>query len=237
MSVKPILFSGPMIRALLEGRKTQTRRIIKPQPGADVTSAGVISRSDVGKTDEWSWLSGVPGDVDTWGFEGDFKTRYQPGDLLWVRETWGINNYEYFGEPIPKARPDDLASEQMVYFATEDDCEILSDMPKRPSIYMPRWFSRLTLEVTNVRVQRLWEITEEDAEGEGAWHWAEAYDDARVMDTPREAFAHLWDSINEMRGFGWGANPWVAAITFAVNEINVDALIARRIENDARSYA
>lgn len=119
----------------------------------------------------------------------------------------------------------------------------------QPSTRMPRWASRLTLEVTDVRVQRLQDITEEDAQAEGASPRefrtvipvnGKPIGATRPYTIPpsyRGSFANLWDRISGERGFGWDSNPWVAALTFTVKKINVDALLNRRIENDHRSYA
>lgn len=178
---RPILFSGPMVRALLDGRKTQTRRVVK--------------------TD----LSRLP-----------LKCPYGwPGDRLWVRERWGINHYRYCGT-IPKVRPVDLADSLLAYYATEDDPEILHEMPWRPSIHMPRWASRILLEVTNVRVERLNAISEADAIAEGITRDGEdqGWDSEAewVCSTPYGAYRELWESIN---GPGsWDANPWVWVVEF-----------------------
>jgi hypothetical protein len=170
---RPILFSGPMVRAILEGRKTQTRRVIKPQP-------------EIGGA-YWRTPGGAIG--------RDVKPKYcpygRPGDLLWVRETWAINIGAEPGESI---------------YAYRADRERPGDW--KPSIHMPRKASRLLLRITDVRVQRVQEISDAEAIAEGCvpvW-------DAGV--TPRDAFAELWDDINAPRDHGWESNPWVWAISF-----------------------
>ncbi|SKB32854.1 hypothetical protein [Sphingopyxis flava] len=269
MTDRPILFSAPMVRALIEGRKTKTRRIIKPQPPATVTSAGVISRSSEGQTDEWSWLSGDPRDIDTWGFEGDFKTRFVPGDRLWVKETWACH---WANDNLkPSEIIDDLWSVR--YFANDyvrpaarDGSAATLDQfkKKRVAIFMPRWASRLTLTVTDVRVERLQACSEADALAEGVCRqyptaedheWLRAHHEENYGSPPSQAdidqfdegvfvvpgtdcgfgpkprqpiwgptatscYASLWNSIN---GAGaWEANPWVVAITFTVEQGNID---------------
>lgn len=176
LDVQPILFSGPMVRAILEGRKTQTRRVL-PQPPENVTSAGVFSNSVDGVLDDWSWLSGDPRDADTWEFEGDFKVGFRAGDLLSVLESGNILIEHRYERDKDKEEP--WINAGFLYAADmsvlpapsytppvvewPDDCSHLLC----PAREMPRWASRITLEVAEVRVQRLQEISEEDAAAEG----------------------------------------------------------------------
>lgn len=191
MAEKPILFSGPMVRAILDGRKTQTRRALKPQPD-DVETAHAM--------------------LDT--------ARWKPGDTLWVRETFFVASRHAYS--LPKTINPNDADEAAYYRADFDR----SGSPLwRSSIHMPRWASRITLRVTDARVQRLQDISEADAKAEGIEEidsdFAEICknieDSGYPNDLPKGSalvafFAHLWDSIN---GAGsWDANPWVAAITF-----------------------
>lgn len=214
----PIIFSAPMLRAIIEGRKTQTRRILKPQPTHD----GTFWRWHGG-----GWGSGSPPLVPGHSMWNAVPAR--PGERLWVRE-----KLQYFGEPGGLAR---LMHEPLHYAADEnppghpgpaittfpDDWRL----PKRrgeyiPSIHMPRWASRITLEVTGVKVERLQEISEEDAIAEGIRRsphgnrdqWLEYPEgsSAAGWEDPRDSFRSLWNSIH---GAGaWDANPWVAAISF-----------------------
>lgn len=239
MADRPILFSSPMVRALLDGRKTQTRRIIKPQPPEIVTSAGVMSRSNEGQTDEWSWLSGDPRDIDTWGCEGEFKTRFRPGDLLYVREHWRTR------EAYDALAPHKLVGDEPIFYIADRH---ISGLPSgdrtslfgkhRQAMHMPRWASRLTLTVTDVRVQRLQDISEEDAIAEGIYRvdgftmrngsdhadWSWQSEDCSFDlngSNAREGYERLWNSIN---GTGsWEANPWVVAVSFSVERRNIDA--------------
>lgn len=189
MSDRPIIFSGPMVRAMLGHRKTQTRRIVKPQPASH---QGKIEWSD--HNPGW-WI--VQGDVsNTWS---RVRCPYGvPGDRLWVRETWTKVAVHPDGGGV------------VGYRADPAHAEIYKDYRWRPSIYMPRWASRLTLEITDVRVQRLQEISEEDAMAEGC----ERVPKPIMPDsTYRLCFERLWQSINAKRA-PWASNPWVWAVTF-----------------------
>jgi len=185
---RPILFSTEMVRAILDGRKTQTRRITKKQP-VDILPMNV--------PDQWVvLLTREPAHGEVW------KCRYGvPGDRLWVRETW-IDPFttEYI-------KPSKLPiSTEIRYKAGES----LNYSNWRPSIFMPRWASRITLEIVNVRVERVRDISEEDAwsEGVGGGQLSRFDIDGRIL------FKSTWNSINAKRGYGWDANPWVWVIEF-----------------------
>jgi len=240
MTDRPILFSAPMIRALLAGTKTQTRRVIKPQPVEwkaqviDITKP--IYDEDEGSWGQWLTEWSVPSfDMPMGQPEREIwcplrGLRYAVGDRLWVRETWAISTI-YDGVAPRDLNPERVPNWCGIRFAATDERLGIKD---RPSIFMPRWASRLTLYVTDVRVQRLQDISEEDARAEGAYV---AKASRRVADdyatmalagawfhTARAWYADLWDSIN---GPGsWAANPWVAAYTFAVRAGNIDTLPA-----------
>jgi len=175
---RPILFSGPMVRAILDGRKTMTRRVIK-YPAVTVEHDRIIAGRFI--------------DPKTGCVDGQFDVIAcpygQPGDRLWVRETYNSCG----GKPFYRA-----------------DGELHPDWKWRPSIFMPRWASRITLEITAVRVERLKDITIEDAQAEGVTPLGVEGDGRRW----RAAFRELWDSLNAKRGHGWGANPWVWVISF-----------------------
>jgi hypothetical protein len=222
MSERPILFSGPMIRALLDGRKTQTRRVVKAMAGEQSKwltpeLLGKVPSVEVGT---WTCGFGVQLQHPQGGPLGWVRCPYGVrGDRLWVREAWAINHFEYCGS-IPATRPQ-VDDEYFVFRATEDDPEISHEMPWRPSIHMPRWASRLTLEITEVRVQRLQDISDDDAEAEGirepslgetAWVGAFGYD--RKTCPAEFGFAGLWADINGLSSYL--ANPWVWAISFEV---------------------
>lgn len=200
MKERPILFSGPMVRVILDGRKTMTRRVVRLRAGEIAHDGGDGSLHAVANA--------------TWGdcIERVIQCPYgEPGDLLWVRETWATT--EQSG-----AHPSDA---EMVYRATDPDWETMEGWQWRSSIFMPRWASRLTLRITSIRVERVQDITEEDARAEGApiSHQGDRPHFSRhpvPNDTHRLGFVHIWDSINAGRGFGWDANPWVWVIGFEV---------------------
>lgn len=201
-SEHPILFSGPMVRAILEGRKTQTRRVAELSDNVRVCD-GIAK----------GFLPGVPnGFVITCPYG---KT----GDRLWVRETLKrggfLGTITYAATPHiqctdPNA-PDNLDGWSLWRFKGTS----------LPSIFMPRWASRITLEITKVRVERVQEISHQDALAEGCpgHDWVESspyiagpHTDAGEL--PAEEYRHLWDSINAKRGFGWEKNPWVWIVEF-----------------------
>jgi len=184
MKQRPIIFSAPMVRAILDGRKTQTRRILKSSPHSQAERAQHFEGT------RWDWLR----------YDGlrlaTFNCPYsQPGDLLWVRETWARYNI-------------DQDSHDMAYRATPP-ADWPSDGNWRPSIFMPRWASRITLEVTAVRIERLQDISEKDSWAEGCDGWD---DDVTGGCSGYGEFAQLW---SEIHGPGsWDANPWVWVIEF-----------------------
>jgi len=186
MKERPILFSASMVRAILEGRKTQTRRIVKPQPDCDLTSIG-----------------GFPGQHPTVLAvrNGMYKIpckQGKVGDCLWVREMWRVaSNWD---SHAPRSLPGCL---DVRYLADEDPD--LSGR-NRPSIYMPRWASRITLKVTEIRVERVQDITRGVCMEEGC-----PFANMTTND-PVGWYSDLWDSIN---GPGsWEVNPWVWVISF-----------------------
>ena len=237
MSDRPIIFSAPMVRALLAGRKTQTRRIIKPQPPEGARYAGVHYASDEPSTWFWNTPHG--------GFKA--RERYEEGDCLWVREACGRRPASFLGIEATNG------VEEAFYLADNEPVLNVHEFNLCPwwkgkassSMLMPRLASRLTLEVTDVRVERLQDISEADAIAEGlaclskdggrtwkfgitdqngrpgnddfGWHWHEWEVD------PRKAYARLWDSLHGPDA--WAANPWICAIGFAVTHANIDASV------------
>ena len=210
MTERPILFSGEMVRAILDGRKTQTRRVIKPQPECDCAPLEFLD----GLNDRRTWS----------GCDRQWKCPYGAvGDLLWVREIWGVfdrsNDWVEDGQPSPleidyaigyRADGDDFKDVEWKE-APAEHRQLLADDRWRPSIHMPRWASRITLEVTDVRAQRVQDIDERDARAEGVTPFGGMCPSGSKCGT---AFAILWDSINAKRGFPWESNPWVWAVTF-----------------------
>lgn len=177
MTARPIMFSGPMVHAMLCGRKTQTRRL-------------AASR----------------------------LARCKPGDLLWVKETWGYETITREGDSQP-----------IKYRACYSGSGV---KPWKSSLYMPRWASRLTLEVTQVEIERLQDISDEDAQAEGVVHrdrgpshpgWTVPGALDFHYDTPSQAYEELWGTIHNL-GNEWSDNPLVVALTFKVHRCNVDRL-------------
>jgi hypothetical protein len=210
---RPILFSSLMIRALLAGTKTQTRRLVKPQPSGDAVEAAII---DGGAGDGvWCWLAGADMN-DVSGVLGEFRCPYGvPGDRLWVRETWRASLAFDLTKPseIPSSFP-------IGYEAGGGNLPTFNEGKLRPGMFMPRWASRITLEITDARVQPVQEISEADAIAEGVEpvgdRWRD-YDAAPRPDgfaDPRKSFRALWQSINAKRA-PWASNPWVWVLTFA----------------------
>lgn len=228
MADRPMPFSAPMVQALLDGRKTQTRRILKPQPVAS------DFRNTKPESARWFYDQQRGG---LWIADGcaagPFKPAYAAGDRLWVREGWrpsyGADWYREDLGRVPTPRDFDPARTSIEYLA--DGTRELGGQG-RPSIHMPRWASRLTLFVTDVKVERLQDISEEDARAEGCFvgkATGRIFENATSMRlggnewaNARDWFADLWDSIN---GFGaWDANPWVVAVSFTVHRCNIDQM-------------
>lgn len=164
MKERPILFQGAMVRAILADLKLQTRRLVKASAPSEATSAGVFFAPGKAYDAEWNWLSGDPRDCDSWCSIGDaFRCPYgQPGDRLWVREAFIHEPADYCWEAsvsIP-CRP-----ASTVYRADFPDSKPGEGW--KPSIHMPRALCRLVLEIADVRVERLQDISEADADAEG----------------------------------------------------------------------
>lgn len=185
----PILFNTEMVKAILDGRKTQTRRVVKDLPDDFPNGVGcdVVTRK-VG--DFWC----IPTSA------GYKKSPYGGiGDTLWVRETFLIKPD---GKPFYRA--DDIAANGWNNYG--------ETITWKPSIFMPRWASRITLKVTAVRVERVQDISNDDAHAEGiskdrpnGWISCSSY---------RDLFRQLWNSINAKRGYSWESNPWVWVVEF-----------------------
>ena len=199
MIEKPILFSGPMVRAILVGKKTQTRRAIRyPQRGAFVIEdhgrGWEVFQSDNGE-------SSLCND----GNEYPMNCPYgQPGDHLWVRETWG-----WVGEH----HHEDHGS---IYWKS-DRADWVKSQKWRPSIFMPHWASRIVLYVTDVKVEKLQSMSYTDWVADFCPSSAERESALATFvgdGYRREREKELWDSINSKRGFGWDKNPWVWVVGF-----------------------
>ncbi|EKT4472993.1 hypothetical protein QEM11_003896 [Pseudomonas putida] len=236
---RPILFSGPMVRAILEGRKTVTRRIVK----ATKSHADGIIMLDHGKG--W-WPFNMFGDseVDSDGMEYQIPCPHgKPGDRLWVRETWFCDHFEVMRGPYLKPADlnvTDAREDGTLVYAADGLTPYEADQPAwKPSIHMPRWASRILLEVTDVRVERLQDISDDQARSEGMlswtfeecdgdprlggqpctttnWHWEPQENECDGYGCAEYAFAGLWKAINGESA--WDANPWVWVVEFKVVE-------------------
>ena len=241
---RPILFSGEMVRAILDGRKTQTRRVVKFRPGHEpggplCRQGGTMTNGFITRTQDrlgpcmyhggWSWQTES-------GWCDCIPATYAPpagaGDVLWVRESWCALDAVYNGVELDTPRcigfvadgsavsfRDDLTRYQPDMYGWED--WPTRGIKRKPSIFLPKWASRIWLQVEDVRVERVGDISDEDAKAEGAMAWAKATgleSELREerLTLPQLAFSRLWDSINKARGYGWDVNPWVWAITYRV---------------------
>lgn len=201
MKERPIIFSGAMVEAILAGRKTQTRRVIKLN-GTEEVIDGMLWRPD--RYGDW--------------YPIEDYCPYHNYTRLWVRETWrkGITDsglaVEYAAD-LNRTYLDDYPDQSTDWYW-------LDDMPWRPSIFMPRWASRITLEIVSVRAERVQDISERDAMSEGvnvSHYYCEeptAELDGIHRCDPVGKFAELWDSLNASRGYSWESNPWVWVISF-----------------------
>lgn len=220
MTDRPILFSAPMIQALIAGRKTQTRRIAKVR--RDINFGCEIAPNE------------YAAEVRDLNFD---NAPYAPGDRLWVRETFCQSQTGH----------ETAGAFNCFYRATDPDVEGVDDgdgysllnkdgslkSPWKPGIHMPRWASRITLNVTNVRVQRLQDVSEDDARAEGVGRefeidvatFVRGSFDPEKASTHYLGFKHTWNRIHGTSGYkSWAANPWVIALTFRVHHGNIDAL-------------
>ena len=180
MKFKPILFSTSMVQAIMAGHKSMTRRVAKFIDG---------------RSPEWSGYIADGGTIYGSNNIPASKAKYQPGDILWVRETWKVDasdhendGYAYRADGYPEKYPNNL-------------------LQWRPSIFMPKEACRLFLRVTDVKAERLNELAGEDARKEGI----EATDEYGAA---CYYFRILWDNLNAKRGYGWDTNPWVWVYSF-----------------------
>lgn len=193
MTIKPILFNTEMVRAIIDGRKSCTRRMVKPQPNEKHTyPLGFVTDSTEKK------------EVGCFGFDineysGSIqyaKPQYQPGDILYVRETWGhpisLNSNKQYVFRADKIAESGFKNDSHIW---------------HPSIHMPKEAARIWLKVTDVRVERLQDMTDDDAKAEGCFDYT----------STALGFPDVWDSTikkSDLGHYGWDANPWVWVIEF-----------------------
>jgi hypothetical protein len=216
MKEHPVLFSGEMVRAILDGRKTQTRRPVKPQP--TLCREPVVKNGEPGRlyvcpdllptSDECGYVfveCECPGTYHHMGIEALVEKRSPfgvPGDRLWVRETW---------QPCRNGDTNETVAVYRADWEANGSPQGPVGGKWRPSIRMPRWASRITLEVTAVRVERVQDISVADC-------WTEAVNTVGYTKLThnqlRNGFAVGWDAIYATKGYGWDENPWVFACEF-----------------------
>lgn len=250
MADRPILFSAPMVKALLDGRKTQTRRIIKPQPEPCDHRLWCGQNAPTWKIDGAEMHCSTCGNGMRLARGGEgaagIPLRFAKGDRLWARETAWYDPKVCAGLEDRGLRC--FFEDRLVRFQNgteglspfENTAELLEACKlqvRRPGIHMPRWASRLTLTVSDVRVERLQAISRSDAVAEGiedvttevaprdkTMRFWKRYRDGALngyVDCPIGSYASLWTEIN---GAGsWEANPWIVALTFMVERRNIDA--------------
>ena len=217
MKERPILFSAAMVRAILDGRKTQTRRIAKisdPIEHAAINCQVVNFRK---KTYWFNCQKSHPDHIANACPHGIF------GDRLWVRESWSTHAC------LDNKKPSELINVNSYHYWADGE---INTGKKRPSIHMPRWASRIDLEITGIRVERLQDISEDDAKAEGAqrfdnipigtprpyrnepdrWSMENPLNTDYCLSTPRYAFANIFEKINGQGS--WDKNPWVWVIEF-----------------------
>lgn len=220
---KPILFSTAMVQAILEGRKTQTRRVIKPQPDAWVSTIPYKLTDKKPHKNKSIWVE------DDGSKYEPVESRYKKGDILWVRETWFPTRYDYI-DMLKRGITHFIKYKADGNYDPKIDCVGRS---WKPSIHMPKLVCRIFLEVTDVRVERLQDISEKDAKAEGIqFYFEEMFQENRYRDydkklqagygdhavdyptwrDPISSFKSLWQSINGEES--WDANPWVWVYEF-----------------------
>lgn len=206
MKERPILFSGAMVRAVLDGSKTQTRRVMKPQlvygTVAGLFNSWYLPRGEGGGT---LYPNGKEKILGTCPYG-------QPGDRLWLREAWRAEL------TWDTTKPSEIPDEAALWYEADDQQRNNGRGTKfkgklRPSMFMPRWASRITLEIASVRVERLQSISEADALAEGVnVHPDHHGKPPTSIYSPVQAYRDLWEQIN---GAGsWDVNPWVWAVEF-----------------------
>ncbi|ERO65524.1 hypothetical protein [Pseudomonas piscis] len=200
---RPILFSAPMVRAILEGRKKVTRRAVTPQPEVrEVDMIGPMLTFKNKRGGHWLYPNAKAQIIADCPYG-------QPGDRLWVREAWVAD------AQVNAVAPRDLSQGEPIRYpadgsARQTGCAMITPGKSRPSIHMPRWACRILLEITEVRVERLQEITPSQCIAEGAWRIED-----KALGRGHEAvaaFQGLWTSINGDES--WSANPWVWVVEF-----------------------
>lgn len=206
--MKPILFNTEMVRAILEGRKTVTRRLIKPRYRDDEYGWTVCINSYTHLVDDVAYTDGDGACTRS------MKPPYRAGDILYVRETWIETSFGYVYRASDYSTIEDWAGEEIKW---------------KPSIFMPKEAARIFLQVTDVRAERLQDITAEDCKREGIYDnyktTSDKYHELLISRAYPKTFSMLWDSTikkKDLDEYGWSANPWVWVIEFEMIESEVE---------------
>ena len=224
MSEKPILFNTQMVRQIVAGNKTQTRRPILPRYSGERSGFRVNTQVATGVR-EVEYI-----DDEERGLEEYIKPPYRTGDILYVRETW---NYGFIDSNYRECAPSDVWFEEddwknkgqkrfyprrWFYKADPEDEEDMRLLYGRwrPSIHMPKEAARIFLKVTAVRVERLQEISSEDIDAEGCKEWAYSATTGELLPSEPTWFRIAWDGAYSGKGYGWDENPWVWVFEFEV---------------------
>lgn len=227
MKERPILFSTDMVKAILDGRKTMTRRVVSFKdawPFNNSNSWPYVKQLDDGT---WMWADSPDFNYPKNYMKNGIKCPYgQVGDRLWVREKWGELGWHKGEIPIHKIKDYEGCERDIIYyqeiieqcpdflwFGEDESIEYRKDGGEvthwKSSMFIPRWASRITLEITNIRVERVQDITEDDAEKEG-----DPKQGLIASENDHTTwFQHLWDSINGKK-YPWESNPWTWVIEF-----------------------
>lgn len=223
---RPLLMSGPLVRATLRdvNPKTVTRRLVRPQPKIHPRWGSVLNDPHAPRVDGIEFAPGTPkfaiySERHLAEYQDEIATRFSPhgvrGDRLWIRETCAPGFYATNEPPTDTAYRADYINARLD--------EIPDPVRWTPSIHMPRWASRITLEIVDVRVERLQDITEEDARAEGLceknnqhgrwYHHDPSAPVGQWSTSPITAFRNLWDSLTD-ESTSWAANPWIWRIEY-----------------------
>jgi len=239
--VKPIPFTAESTRAINQGRKTQTRRVMTPEPDPMWLMVHAWRlRAPMHVCNDGRLYEGLKANGEPLAGLPSMVAPYAVGDLLWVREPWYCDDYRIPERgPLPSRLPPEVHPRDFVYRADGEarvhfpESEDIDSFRWRNPRFAPRWASRTTLEVLEVRVQRVQEITEADAIAEGIetdrpradhplWYLGGPHrvkgKGAKVFYEARTAYADLWDHLNAKRGYSWISNPWIYAYTFRIFE-------------------
>ena len=210
---KPILFNTEMVKAIIEGKKTVTRRVVNPS-----NKRYFIDKTLSGKPAEFQMIS-----IDEAKFIRMAKPQYKVNDILYVRETWSFQSCDICGGKCDTTPPDCFKGEPGCYVyrtnygTTDDDTFPPSMFTWRPSIHMPKEAARIFLKVTDVRVERLQDITAEQIDTEGCKEYGYNAKTGKLMPSRPTWFKIIWDNTikkQDLDKYGWNANPWVWVYEF-----------------------